>query len=162
MYRWRGINTSGGGVLWLKDVAVGNVYSNINSCSSTTVKMLIRHKSLIQPHKKRNYHSHNLNYCLDFKYCWICGILHHVVWSLHIILHFKMCPSIKNMTFNQLVFFSSSQLSATDKCLSQSPVGSAGGADSDKSAGCAVWDDFRPQAVYVPAGTSWPSSDHCW
>ena len=46
-------------------------------------------------------------------------------------------------------------------CL-RSPVGPAGGDDSDQSAGRAVWDDLRPQAVQVPPGTSRPSSNNCW
>lgn len=41
-----------------------------------------------------------------------------------------------------------------------SPSGPAGGADCDQSAGCPVWNDLGPQAVYVPAGLPRPSRDH--
>lgn len=46
-------------------------------------------------------------------------------------------------------------------CCDSSP-GPAGGADCDQSAGCPLWNDFRPCGVHVPAGLPQPAWDHCW
>lgn len=81
----------------------------------------------------------------------------------------RFCRSLLGaVTLSTLFFFYFSwtypgltPLRVTPACCN-CPLGPAGGADSDKSAGRPVWNDLRPHAVYGPAGLSRPSGDHRW